>query len=286
MATPEQYQVGDITITAIVEAETLGIPPQFFFPGLEAADVARHAWLVPDYADGNGNIGMRVQAFVVRTATRTIIVDPCVGNGKTRSLPFWNGLATDWLTRLADAGIDPAAVDLVVHTHLHEDHLGWDTTLVDGTWQPTFPNARHLYTEAGLAFVRQRSTDADPIYADSVEPIFTAGLADIVTEDVDLGEGLRMEPSPGHTPGHASLWITSAGQTALITGDFMHHPVQFADPEIPEVGDVDVDRARSTRRRMIAAAHDGDALIIGTHFPTKPAGRAVADGDAWRFVAL
>lgn len=282
----QQYTVGEITITCIVEGEIPGIPPVFFFPGATNETIQQHAWLVPDYADAAGNIAMRVQAFVVRTPTRTIIVDPCVGNGKTRSMPFWNQLATDWLEQLIAAGVQPDAVDLVVHTHLHEDHLGWDTHLVDGEWLPTFPNARYLYTERELEFVRQRSTDADPIYTDSVAPIIAAGLADIVdtTADTDLGEGLRLVPSAGHTPGHASLWIAAGDETVLLTGDFMHHPVQFAQPELAEVGDADIEGARLTRRRMIEEAAARDALIIGTHFPTRPAGHAVPDGDTWRFV--
>lgn len=279
----QQYAVGDITITCIVEAETHGIPPVFFFPTATNETIQQHPWLVPEYADAAGNIAMRVQAFVVRTPTRTIIVDPCVGNGKVRSLPFWNQLATDWLEQLVAAGVQPDAVDLVVHTHLHEDHVGWDTHLVDGQWRPTFPNARHLYNADELAFVQQRSTAADPIYDDSVAPIIAAGLADIVECDADLGEGLRLAPSAGHTPGHVSLWIDAAEGTVLLTGDFMHHPVQFADTGLAEIGDADIEAARLTRTRMIAEAVDRDALIIGTHFPTRPAGRAVPDGAAWRF---
>ncbi len=280
----QQYTIGEITITCIVEGEIPGIPPVFFFPAATNETIQQHAWLVPDYADAAGNIAMRVQAFVVRTPTRTIIVDPCVGNGKTRSMPFWNQLATDWLQQLMSAGVQPEAVDMVVHTHLHEDHLGWDTQLVDGTWQPTFPNARHLYTAGELEFVQQRSTAVDPIYDDSVAPIIAAGLADIVECDADLGEGLRLAPSAGHTPGHTSLWITADDGTVLITGDFMHHPVQFADTDLAEIGDADIEGARLTRRRMIEEATARDALIIGTHFPSRPAGRAVPDGDAWRFV--
>jgi glyoxylase-like metal-dependent hydrolase (beta-lactamase superfamily II) len=280
----QQFVVGEITITCIVEGEIPGIPPVFFFPAATNETVQQHEWLVPDYADAAGNITMRVQAFVVRTPTRTIIVDPCVGNGKTRSLPFWNQLATDWLQQLIDAGVQPDAVDLVVHTHLHEDHLGWDTHLVDGEWRPTFPHARHLYTAAELEFVQQRSSDADPIYTDSVAPILTAGLADIVEPDADLGEGLRLAPSPGHTPGHVSLWVETDAGTVLLTGDFMHHPVQFAHPELAETADADIEVARATRLRMITEAIERDALIVGTHFSTRPAGRAVADGDAWRFV--
>ena len=282
----QQYTVGEVIITAVVEAETLGVPPQLFFPDSDAGLVARHPWLVPDFADSSGNIAFRVQAFVVRTTTRTILVDPCVGNGKTRSLPFWNQLSTNWLELLAAAGVPPESVDLVVHTHLHEDHLGWDTAWVNGSWTPVFVNARHLYTQRELDYARERSNPNDPVFEDSIEPIFAAGLADIVAEDADLGEGLRLEPSPGHTPGHVSLWITSGGVRALITGDFMHHPLQFAEPQLREVADADIEQARATRTRMIGAAVAADALIVGTHFPTNPGGRAVPDGDAWKFVPI
>lgn len=284
MTEVQQYTVGNVTITAVVEAETAGVPSQLFFPESNADVVGRHSWLVPDFADHDGNIAFRVQAFVVRTATRVILVDPCVGNGKTRALPFWNHLSTAWLDLLAAAGVRPGDVNIVVHTHLHEDHVGWDTAWVDGQWTPTFANARHLYTQRELDFARERSNPADPVYEDSIEPIITAGLADIVAEDADLGEGLQLEPSPGHTPGHVSLWIRSGGQSALITGDFMHHPLQFAEPQLREVADGDIELARTTRTRMIEAAVTADALIVGTHFPSKPAGRAVPEGAAWKFV--
>jgi len=282
----QRWTVGDATITSVVEDEIAHIPPELFFPAGTAAAVAAHPWVLDDYADPEGNITLRVQALVIETGSRTVLVDPCVGNFKDLLLPFWADQEWPFMERFADAGFAPAAIDTVVHTHVHADHVGWDTHLVDGTWVPTFTGARHLYTAAELEFAR--ATEDGPhmryAYRDSIRPILDAGLADEVDDDADLGDGLRLEPSPGHTPGHVSLWIESAGERALVTGDFMHHPVQFAEPDWAEIGDADVDVARATRHRMVRVAAESGALVIGTHFPTRPAGRVVADGDAWRFV--
>jgi glyoxylase-like metal-dependent hydrolase (beta-lactamase superfamily II) len=280
----QRWKVGDVAITSVLEDETFHIPPELFFPDATAADVARHPWLVPDYADEDGNIGLRVQAIVIEQDDRTVLVDPCVGNGKLRQIPFWNEMSWPFLERFAEAGFDVESIDLVVHTHLHADHVGWGTHLVDGEWVPTFTRARHLYTARELEFAR---TDDNPgiagVYADSIAPVIAAGLSDIVAEDADLGGGLRLEPTTGHTPGHVSLWVESAGEVALVSGDFLHHPVQCAEPQLAEVGDFDLDGARETRLRMLAKAAGTGALMVGTHFTGSPAGRVVPAGDVWRF---
>jgi glyoxylase-like metal-dependent hydrolase (beta-lactamase superfamily II) len=272
-ATRQQWSIGDSTIVSVVEAETAHIPPEFFFAGVDAAAVKEQPWLVPDFADDQGNITLRVQALVIDQPGRRVLVDPCVGNAKVRSLPFWHQQSWPFMERFAAAGFDPESIDLVVHTHLHADHVGWDTHLADGTWVPTFTNARHLYTEAELEFCRRAAgTNGEDVYGDSVAPIVDAGLADVVDGNTDLGTGLRLEATPGHTPGHVSLWLESGGDAALVTGDFVHHPAQCGQPSWSEVGDDDVELAEATRRR--------------THFPTHPAGRVVTDGDAWRFVPV
>lgn len=283
----QRWRVGDCTITSVLEEQTEHIPPELFFPEARAADVARHTWLCPDFADEAGAIALRVQAFVVEHRGRRVLVDPCVGNHKRRPLPFWNQRTWPFLDRFAEAGFEPSGIDTVVHTHLHADHVGWDTRLEDGVWVPTFTRARHLYTERELAWCRRGGNPGiDGVYADSIEPVFAAGLADLVPEDADLGDGLRLEPTTGHTPGHVSLWVESRGETALVTGDFLHHPVQCAEPGWAEVGDENPEQARETRRRLLRTAADQGALVLGTHFPTHPAGRFVASGETWRFVPV
>ncbi|HEV7762380.1 MAG TPA: MBL fold metallo-hydrolase [Acidimicrobiales bacterium] len=288
----QSWTVGDVRITSIVEAQTDGIPPQFFFPEATEELLQRHDWLVPRFADAHGRMHLRVQAFVVETGGRTLVVDPCVGNGKTRSLVFWHQQDWPFMTRFRAAGFDPADVDLVVHTHLHADHVGWDTHLDEGRWVPTFGRARHLYVQRELDWLTSLtaapsggSVGVDGVYDDSIGPIFDAGLADIVEPDAELGHGVRLEATEGHTPGHVSLWVESEGQVALLTGDFLHHPVQCAEPSWAEIGDTDPDRARATRRGLLKRAADEEVLFLGTHFPTEPGGRVVPapDGDAWRF---
>ncbi len=252
--TIQRWTVGDITITSVVEAETAHIPPEFFFTGIDAAAVREQPDLVPDFADTDGNITLRVQALVIDQPGRRVLVDPCVGNAKQRALPFWHEQSFPFLERFAAAGFDAPSIDVVVHTHLHADHVGWDTQLVDGTWVPTFTGARHLYTAAEVEYLRTNPMPGEDVYGDSVEPIVDAGLADIVEPDTDLGGGLRLEATPGHTPGHVSLWVESGGETALVTGDFVHHPAQLARPGWSEIGDDDPTTAEATRRRMFAHA--------------------------------
>jgi glyoxylase-like metal-dependent hydrolase (beta-lactamase superfamily II) len=151
---------------------------------------------------------------------------------------------------------------------------------------PTFPHARHIYVDAEIAARRaDTSFDARHLHADAIAPIFDAGLADVVEADADLGSGLRLASTPGHTPGHASLWLTSGTDLALVTGDVLHHPVQCAEPALSFVSDDDPATAEATRRATLAAAVDTGAFVLGTHFPTEPGGRVVVDGAAWRFVA-
>jgi glyoxylase-like metal-dependent hydrolase (beta-lactamase superfamily II) len=284
----QRWQVGACTLTAVVESETPRIPPGLFFVGVKEDDVAKHAsWLVPDFADERGRVTLRVQAFVIESGGRRVLVDPCVGNLKKRPMPFWNEQVWPFLERFEAAGFAPEWIDTVVHTHLHADHCGWDTRLRDGEWVPTFANARHLYTQAELDWVRAESNPGiDGVWDDSIAPILDAGLAEVVPPDLDLGGGLRLEATPGHTPGHVSLWIESQGETALVSGDFLHHPVQCAELEWAETGDEDPDQARATRRRMLGRAADMRALFLGTHFATRPAGRIERRDSAFRFVPV
>ncbi|HEX6240994.1 MAG TPA: MBL fold metallo-hydrolase [Polyangiales bacterium] len=282
----QRWNVGEYTITSVVEEQTDKIPVELFFSGQSGADTLAHPWLIPEFADERGRLRFRVQAFVVQGRGRCLVIDPCVGNGRRRENPYWNLRNYPFLEQLADAGLALNEVDTVVHTHLHADHVGWGTRLVDGAWTPTFASARYLYTTRELEFRRQSKSEAEDVYADAVAPVLAAGLADIVDENAQLGPGLRLEATPGHSPGHVSMWIESNGESALITGDIIHHPVQCAEPGWPHAFDDDPDVARATRARMLAHASERGALVLGTHFPNRPAGKIVAEGKAYRFVPL
>jgi glyoxylase-like metal-dependent hydrolase (beta-lactamase superfamily II) len=294
----QRWEIGSARVTSVVEAQTDGIPPAFFFPTADESLVLRHPWLAPDFADHQGRLGLRVQAFVIEAGGRTVVVDPCVGNGRDRSLPFWNQQDWPFMERFRGAGFDPEDVDLVIHTHLHVDHVGWDTYRDDGRWVPTFTRARHLYVGTEVeSQAADTSDDAAAVRGDAIEPIFAAGLAETIEADADLGGGLRLTPTAGHTRGHASLWLDGGGERlALITGDTLHHPIQCRELEVSFVSDEDSAVARATRRRLLAEAADAGALVFGTHFPTSPAGTLTTagagtaakdeDGDGWRFVPV
>lgn len=280
----QRWQLGPVTITSILEDQTDHIPPEFFFPSVTTADVKRHDWLVPHFADADGNLSLRVQAMVMEIGGRTVVVDPCVGNGKRRAQFFWNEQQWPFMERFAAAGFDPARVDLVVHTHLHADHVGWATQLADGRWVPTFTRARHVYVEPELSWVRANTDpEAQQMYADSIEPVLTAGLGDIVAPESDLGSGLRLQPTVGHTPGHVCLHVDADEVTVVVTGDVIHHPMQCAAPAVSFVSDADPEQARTTRHRLLETVADSAVVMAGTHFPALPLGDVKAHEGTWRY---
>ncbi len=280
----QRWTIGDVTLTAIVEAETSGIPVQFFFPEATAADVQSARWLSDGAADADGNIAFRVQAFVIQRGRRLVLVDPCVGNSKKRGLEFWDDLSLPWMERFETAGFDAASVDLVVHTHLHEDHIGWDTHLSNGLWVPTFPNARHVYVGEELDYARleERRINDDP-FADSIEPILDAGLGWEVGPTADLGDGMALLSTPGHTPGHVSLVVETGADQLVVSGDLSHHQFQFQAPAFAETADWNAELARQTRSAFFSEYAQSGAIIAGTHFAGAPVGRIEPLGAAWQF---
>ncbi|HKA03138.1 MAG TPA: MBL fold metallo-hydrolase, partial [Acidimicrobiales bacterium] len=208
-----------------------------------------------------------------------IAVDTCVGNHKPRANPGWNDLDTSFLDDMVAAGFPPDSIDVVVCTHLHVDHVGWNTHLVDGEWVPTFPHARYVLADTEVDYWQRTAyPDGDPIFADSVEPVLKADLADLVAVDHRLDDGVRFDPTPGHTPGHVSLVVESGGERAVITGDMIHTPVQIAATELTSSFDFDEAAAIQTRRDFLNRYGDG-TLVIGTHWGGPGAGRVVADGE-------
>jgi len=273
------WTIGDITVTSVIEVDGPAPGPFLFPEATPDVVLQRHGWAVGSFVDEAGMLLTRVQALVVQAGGRTIVVDTCIGNDKQRDVKAWNQLNLPFLERFRAAGFDPLAVDVVVCTHLHVDHVGWNTTLVDGEWRPTFPESRYVFAGPEYHHWSAEPHRNRPEHDDSIQPVVDAGLVDLVDVDAELAPGVTLVPTPGHTPGHCSVRLASGGQEALITGDFMHHAVQVAAPEWCSRFDTDPRQAEQTRRDFLDAHADSSLLVIGTHFGGPGAGRIVsADG--------
>ncbi|ARX88865.1 beta-lactamase [Streptomyces alboflavus] len=265
----------------------MALPPgtgPWLLPAATPDIVADTPWLRPDFADDAGTLRLSSHSFAITLGGRRVLVDTGIGNGKERANPAWHDLDTDYLDRLTRAGFAPESVDLVVLTHLHADHVGWNTRLTDGSWVPTFPNARYLTTRTEWSHWAAADMEAPrrQMFRDSVHPIRDAGLLDLVDVSagpVEVAPGLRLLPAPGHTPGQVAVELRGDDRTALITGDAVHHPVQLARPDIGSCVDIDPALAERTRRALLASVADTDTLLLGSHFAAPTAGRvATQDG--------
>ena len=279
-----QWQIGDVRISRIVEMEITG-GSRFILPDATREACLAYAWMQPHFMDDQGNLIMSIHALVVDTGERRILVDTCIGNDKQRAIPNWNMLQTAFLDDLSAAGYPRESIDTVMCTHLHVDHVGWNTMLVDGEWVPTFTNARYLISAKEWSYWDAAEDDDTygPIMADSVRPVVEAGLADFVAMDHRVCDEVWLEPTPGHTPGHVSVHIASKGEHALITGDCIHHPCQMTRTDWCSSADFDQQQGRETREALLARYVDEDMLVIGTHFATPTAGhiRPRPEGAYW-----
>lgn len=276
------WQIGDVKITRVIELEMAG-GTKFILPEATPEAVKDIGWLRPNFVNEKGELIMSIHALVLEVGTRKIVVDTCLGNDKERLMPAWNMRDGPFLQDLSNAGYPRESIDTVLCTHLHVDHVGWNTMKVDGRWVPTFPNARYLVAEKEFAYWdEQGDNDFGPVLQDSVKPIAEAGLYDFVSMTHEVCEEVRLEPTTGHTPGHVSIHISSKGEEALITGDFMHHPCQIAKPDWASSADFDQQAARETRKRVFESYAEKPVLIIGTHFATPTAGHLKRDGDVYR----
>jgi glyoxylase-like metal-dependent hydrolase (beta-lactamase superfamily II) len=282
----QKWRIGQVTVTKIVELEVTG-GSRFILPQATYEEILPIGWLQPHFADERGRLKMSIHALIVETPERRIVVDTCLGNDKRgRRIPAWNNLQGPFLADLAAAGYPRESIETVLCTHLHVDHVGWNTMLVDGKWVPTFPRARYLMGRVEFAHWQgqHERDDMAAIFSDSVKPVHDAGLVDLVETDHRVSDEISLVPTIGHTPGHVSVLIRSQGEQALITGDFMHHPCQIARPHWSSAADSDPDEARETRERMLGELAGRPVLVIGTHFAGATAGHIVRDGDAYRLV--
>lgn len=296
------WTVGDVKIVSIVEQalEALDV----IIPGATPEVVRQIDWLTPYYANADGEMTGLIQAFIIDTGTTRIVVDTCVGDGRDRPLvESWHRQQRNTLAKFSSAGYPPDTIDVVLCTHLHVDHVGWNTYYNGDAFVPTFNNARYLFARTEFDFW-QSENDKEPTtprdggeleamlvafgdmmkqaFADSIQPVVEAGLADLVDTNHQVCDGVRLVPSPGHTPGHVCVEVTSGEARALITGDAMHHPCQMAYPELGTVIDTLPDTATETRRELLSEAADSGMLVIGSHFSEPSGGHVRRDGRGFR----
>lgn len=275
-----KWKIGDVTVTQIVELTTASLGPHIL-PQATPEAMEKIDWITP-FVDDDKKLILSMHSLVVESCGQTIMVDTCVGNDKVRTYPRWNMMQGDYLEKLTTAGFTTDQFDTVLCTHMHVDHVGWNTRLVNGKWVPTFSNADYLYAEEEWAHWSQEEQEYGPVVEDSVQPIFDAGMATLVKPEHRVNEEVVLEPTPGHTPGHVSIHITSNGEEAVITGDMIHHPCQIKHPDWSSTADVDQSKSAVTRQGFLHRYSDSPVLIIGTHFAGPTAGKIVRDGDTFR----
>jgi len=288
--------IGDIRIDRLVESEGAFADANFLFPDIDPSLLETHAhWLMPTFvAPETLKIIMSFHSLVIRSPRSTILVDCCVGNNKHRpARPEWDQLNTSWLEKLAKLGLQPHDIDYVLCTHLHADHVGWNTRLVNGQWVPTFPQAKYIFAKLEYQYWKQacqNHTGDEPLnhgsFADSVLPIIEAGKAVLVDHDYQLEPGIWLEPAPGHTPGNVIVHVKSGDQHAVLTGDVMHSAIQLANPELSSRFCSDAQRARVSRIKLIDTYADTPVIMMPAHFPTPTAGYIRRHGDAFHYCSI
>jgi len=277
--------IGNIAVARVVEAEGAFAAVDFLLPGFDSSILKNHPWLQPRFVDQENRVMMSFHSYVIRTGRHVILVDGCVGNDKERPLrPVWHRQQGPFLQRLAEAGVKPEEITLVFCTHLHADHVGWNTKLVNGRWVPTFPNARYLFGrteyEHWEKLHRAGEKPNHDSFADSVLPVMEAGKADLVASDYEIDHGLHLEAAPGHTPGTCLLHAKSGQAHGIFSGDVIHTPVQLADPSLSSRFCSDAAQSARTRRALCERYADTSSLLFTGHFPAPSATRIVRLGQS------
>jgi glyoxylase-like metal-dependent hydrolase (beta-lactamase superfamily II) len=280
-------KIGNATVEKLVDWTGPLIQTEEFFPTGNWDDIeAERSWMEPHFLapKGKGQEGaldLSLHTYIIKVGGLTVLIDTCVGNDKKRTLiPDWVDYNSDYMEKMAGMGVNPEDVDFVMCTHLHIDHVGWNTKLKNGKWVPTFPNARYIFHKKEYEAWETLDHPADDgSYQDSVVPIVEAGRADLVHSDHAINDNLWLEPSFGHTPGHVSVNLKDGSDSALFTGDCFHHPIQVARPEWSSGFCLDAEASANTRQKIIDKIADTSTLMMAAHFMDPTVGRVVGNGD-------
>jgi glyoxylase-like metal-dependent hydrolase (beta-lactamase superfamily II) len=282
--------LGDMTWARVVESEEPLLAPAELYPDSTPEIIGREqAWMAPRFYDpASGLLVITIQSFLLKTRHHTILVDACSGNHKDRERSFFDRREWPWLEALAAAGAAPGDIDYVLCTHMHVDHVGWNTRLDDGRWVPTFPNAKYLFSRADWDYWQHQSEEnalprTGDYFQDSVLPVFESGQAQLVDGEHAIEDGVWIEPTPGHSPGHVSVRLRSGGKDAVMSGDLLHHPLQCLHPAWSTNFCWDQERSRATRLSFLESVADTETLVIPAHFPAPTAGYVESHAAAFRF---
>ncbi|MFI9842008.1 MBL fold metallo-hydrolase [Nonomuraea sp. NPDC051941] len=288
----DQITLGDVTVTRVWEFYgPVAMTPETFFPESSPRAWEEHAsWLEPHFVDPETRIvNAAIQTWLLRSEGRNILIDTGVGNHKERPYsPVWSRLDTGFLDNLARAGVRPEDVDLVVNTHLHVDHVGWNTYLDGRAWVPTFPNATYLMPKADFDFWNPANEHKpllgrgnQNVFEDSVAPVHEAGLTTLWEDSYTIDANLRLESAPGHTPGSSVVVLESGADRAVFVGDLLHSPVQFVEPDTNSCFCEDPAGARATRRKVLGWAADRNALVVPAHLGGQGAAEVRREGSGF-----
>jgi glyoxylase-like metal-dependent hydrolase (beta-lactamase superfamily II) len=277
------WQIGAVRIVSVVERE-VHLPLNYVLANYDDAQLDFHrSWLGSQFIDRDNRYRLTVRALVVESRGKRIVIDTCLGEHTTPFDTMFPPIQHDFLARLAAAGFERDSIDYVMCTHLHYDHVGWNTMRDGERWVPTFPNARYLFARDEWQHCTHTDASEYINLENAIAPLFAAKLVDLVETDHRITDEVSFVATPGHTPGHVSVAIQSNGAQAFITGDMTHHPVQWAEPQWNCVSDHDCSRAEQTRRAVRGRLCNTATLVIGSHFPEPGAGHVIEDGAGVRF---
>ncbi len=293
MAEQRIYNVGDARVARVVDTTLDALTPQRLLRDLNSDDWDLMKQMTETMSSDGRHVLLSVHSWVVWHSGKLFIVDTGAGNDKQRPhAPYFDHLKTEYLSCLAALGVQPNDVDYVLHTHLHVDHVGWNTQLVDGQWRPTFAHARHIFSKKEYDYftdnanLTDRNRTSFQVQADSVTPINKAGFADMIEiTGAEIFPGFSFHPTPGHSIDHASIILESRGSKALFAGDVLHHPLQVIKPELMSMFDPDHERSLRSRLWALDYAADQNAIWFSSHFPSSSAGHVSrsAKGYSWCF---